>query len=296
MTETISISGRFKFSRAAGAIAVAVIASAALPAPSAVALAAKSVVRLAPHRAVYDMVLDENSERGGIANVRGRMVFEFAGSSCEGYTLNIRLVTQLTNRSGATTTTDLRSSSWEQGAGKQFRFNSTHYQNEKLTESASGNALRDKSGEGLAVDLSKPKPAKLRFSGNILFPTQHSVEILASALKGGRIVQAKIFDGSEQGQKLYTTTAFIGKQRPAGFKKPPLAPVENDEILDAIVSWPVTISYFDSDEAGEATPAYEMSFQLYENGVSRGITIDYGDFAIRGTMKSLEFFTLPKCD
>lgn len=296
MKASLSNSKWWKSNRSSGAIALAAICGAAFPATPAFSIAAKDVILLAPHRAVYDLALHENSKRDGVANVRGRMVFEFDGSSCDGYTLNIRLVTQLTNQSGGTTVTDLRSSSWEQGAGQSFRFKSTQYHDEKLTESSHGEAVRDATGEGVAVDVSKPKPAQLRYKGKILFPTQHSVEILNSARKGVRIVQAKIFDGSEQGKKLYETTAFIGKQQPAGHKKPIMRAVENDEALEKFVSWPVTISYFDIDAVGEAVPAYEMSFQLYANGVSRDIAIDYGDFAIRGSMKTLEFFTSPQCD
>lgn len=296
MTVSQSFSDWRKAKRIVGAITFAATCFLPLSATPAFSIAGKDAILLAPHRAVYDLALHESSKREGVANVRGRMVFEFDGSSCDGYTLNIRLVTELTNQSGNITVTDLRSSSWEQGKGESFRFKSTQYHDEKLTESSDGQAVREETGEGVAVDVLKPKPAQLRYTGKILFPTQHSVEILSSARKGSRIVQAKIFDGSEQGKKLYATTAFIGKQRPAGSKKPAMTPVENDEALDKIVSWPVTISYFDNETVGEAVPAYEMSFQLYANGVSRDIVIDYGDFAIRGSMKSLEFFTSSQCD
>ncbi len=273
----------------AGALAVALFGPAS-------ALVAKDAVRLAPHRAVYDMALDESSGRDAIIAVRGRMVFDFAGSSCDGYTLNIRLVTEMTNRSGNATVNDLRSSTWEHGSGEQFRFNTTHYRDKQLTEVASGKAARKAADQGVTVEVIRPEAEQLRYPGAILFPTQHSVEILSAALKGQRIVQAKIFDGSEQGKKLYSTTAFIGKQQPPGSKTQVLTRIKNDDKLNALDSWPVTISYFDGSSPGEETPAYELSFWLYANGVSRKIIINYGDFAIRGSLKSLEFFTPTKCD
>ena len=46
-----------------------------------VALAAP---KLLPHRAVYDLSLEQASDRSGINGITGRMVYEFAGSSCEG--------------------------------------------------------------------------------------------------------------------------------------------------------------------------------------------------------------------
>lgn len=269
---------------------------ATVPAGPVIALVAKDAVRLAPHRAVYDMALEESRGSDGIIAVRGRMVFDFAGSSCDGYTLNIRLVTEMTNQSGHATVNDLRSSTWEHGKGQQFRFNTTHYKDKRLAEVASGKAAKETADQGVTVNVVRPKAAKLRYPGSILFPTQHSVEILFAALTGQRIVQAKIFDGSEQGKKLYSTTAFIGKQQPPGSTKQVLTRIENDEKLTELESWPVTISYFDGSSSGEETPAYELSFWLYANGVSRKIVIDYGDFAIRGALKSLEFFTPATCD
>lgn len=282
--------------RWATVLTVITVGLTAAPVVPAFALAAKSAVKLVPHRAVYEMALDKSSGSDGIVAVRGRMVFDFAGSSCDGYTLNMRLVTEMTNRTGRATVNDLRSSTWEDGKGQVFRFNTTHYQDKQLAEVASGKAAKEAADQRVTVEVTKPEAAKLHYSGAILFPTQHSVEILSAAVEGKRIVQAKIFDGSEQGRKLYSATAFIGKLQPPGSKKHVLARIKNDERLSALESWPVTISYFDGAKPGEETPAYELSFRLYANGVSRKIVINYGDFAIRGSLKSLEFFTPPKCD
>ena len=50
---------------------------------------------LAPHRAVYDLELKNASDRSGITGMYGRMVYEFNGSACEGYTVSFRFVTQV---------------------------------------------------------------------------------------------------------------------------------------------------------------------------------------------------------
>ncbi|MFT2622066.1 EipB family protein, partial [Escherichia coli] len=57
--------------------------------------------------------------------------------------------------------------------------------------------------------------------------------------------------------------------------------------MKALKRWPVTVSYFDRDapqKDGEQTPVYAMSFELYENGVSRQLVLDYNDFVISGAM------------
>jgi hypothetical protein len=35
---------------------------------------------------------------------------------------------------------------------------------------------------------------------------------------------------------------------------------------------------------------------MFENGVSRKLTIDYGDFALQGTLKDLVFHEPSKCE
>ena len=71
------------------------------------AFAGKEPVKLTPHRAVYEMTLDEARSASGITGIDGRMVFEFTGSECDGYTLNMRMVTQMTDSQGQTNLTDL---------------------------------------------------------------------------------------------------------------------------------------------------------------------------------------------
>ena len=261
---------------------------------SSVAFVPGGAVNLVPHRAVYEMTLDQSRPASGVAGVQGRMVFEFAGSGCDGYTMNMRLVTRIEGETGRSSTTDLRSSTWEEGRGKRFRFNSSQYRGEKLEESTSGDAERAASRSDVDVQVSGPKPKELKVSGPVLFPTQHSLAILEAAKQGKSVLQARVYDGSGKGDKVYATTAFIGKPVKPGAKRPEKR-VKNDEALDKLVSWPVSISYFDNDEPGE-TPVYQLGFRFYENGISRDLVIDYGDFAIKGDLSSLELMPSQRCD
>jgi hypothetical protein len=38
-----------------------------------------------------------------------------------------------------------------------------------------------------------------------------------------------------------------------------------------------------------------LSFDLYENGISRALRLDYGDFVLAGEMSSLELLSQPEC-
>ena len=52
------------------------------------------------------------------------------------------------------------------------------------------------------------------------------------------------------------------------------------------------MSYFDkASKSGEQAPVYAIKFELYENGISRALVLDYNDFAISGELTSLECAT-----
>ncbi len=52
--------------------------------------------------------------------------------------------------------------------------------------------------------------------------------------------------------------------------------------------WPVEIAYFDPGEGnGEELPSYRITFKLYENGITRDLVMDYGDFSMTGRLVEL---------
>ena len=257
------------------------------------AFAGKEPSKLVPHRAIYEMSLDDARTASGITGIDGRMVFEFTGSECDGYSLNMRMVTQMTDSQGQTNLTDLRSSTWEQGDGQKFRFQSQQYLNDKLGDVTIGRASRETPGAAVKVKISQPSRGELDLSDKVLFPTQHSLALIDAAQSGQSLLQAQLYDGSEKGQKVYETTAIIGKQIAPGADQA-LEPVAKEKGLAELVSWPVSIGYFEP-KTGDLTPSYQIDFRLYANGVSRELLIDYGDVSIHGTLTSLEYLKAEAC-
>jgi hypothetical protein len=257
---------------------------------------ALSPTALAPHRAIYDMTLGKSRSGSSVSAVKGRMVYELTGSACEGYTQSMRFVTEMSSGEGASTTSDLRSSSWEDAAGTKFRFNSTQLRDDKEPETTSGDAKRDTFEAGLAVALSAPEKKSISLGGKTYFPVQHSIALLEAAKAGKPTFRADLYDGSEQGQKVYDTNSLIGGvAKPSMLKA--LAPIKNTEKLANLTAWPVSISYYElGSEKQDAVPVYELGFLYYENGVSRRLVIDYGEFAIRGDLAEITFFDPSKCD
>ena len=77
---------------------------------------------LAAHRAVYELKLAKTSGKGGAVAARGRILYDFSGSMCDGYKLEFRQVSELDNGEGKVTLSDLRSTTWEDGAAKAYQF------------------------------------------------------------------------------------------------------------------------------------------------------------------------------
>jgi hypothetical protein len=272
----------------------------ALAALLAVALAplpaAGEDITLAPHRAVYDMSLSAARGGSGVSAVSGRMVYELTGSMCAGYGQNMRFVTQMVNQGGTAILTDLRSSSWEEGSGKRFRFNSSQYRDEKATEITAGDAVRTNTADDVKVELTKPAKKELSLSSRVHFPVQHSIALLKAAAAGKSSFRADLFDGSEKGEKVYDTVSMIGRQKAAGANRA-LRQVKNANRLDAIPAWPVSIGYFEpGSDNSDQVPVYELSFLFFANGVSRKLYIDYGEFALNGTLTDIQFLPQAACE
>jgi hypothetical protein len=249
-------------------------------------------IMLAPHRAIYDLKLSQSHKRS-LEAVRGRIVYDFSGSACEGYALRFRQVTELDSGEGKAAVSDLRSTTWEDGEAKNFRFTSQNYLNDDIVDSVDGRAERRQ--DGVTVDLTKPATKKADL-GDVVFPAEHMRRVIAAARAAKTILELPIFDGSETGEKVYDTLTVIGHKLAPDEKKAN-DPTAREKTLASMPRWPVTISYFDKVKAdkGEQTPVYSIHFELLENGISRAVSLDYGDFSIVGDMTSLELKDAKPC-
>ncbi len=254
-------------------------------------------VKLAPHVAIYDLTLTSSRGKRSLEGVRGRIVYDFSGSACEGYALNFRQVTELDSGEGKVALSDLRTATWEEGEGKSFRFKSQNYMDSKQIGDVDGRA--DRGNSNVAVRLNKPEDKKFN-AGKVVFPTEHMRLLIEAAQAGKTLFEIAVFDGSESGEKIYQSLSVIGR-RIEPDKKPDNDAAAGKDSLDGLARWPVTISYFDKtekktdDQPSEQTPIYAITFEMYENGISRALRLDYGDFVIDGKMSSLEVKKASAC-
>lgn len=245
---------------------------------------------LAPHRAIYDLELASASERSGIDGMYGRMVYEFTGSACSGYSSTFRFVTAV-SMDGDERINDQRTKTFEDLTDGTFKFETRSYTGDTLNQDVSGEAKH----EDDSVDVTlEGKDGREVILGASRFPTEHMLDVVEHAKKGEHFFQTRIFDGSETGDKTLFATAVIGKENSNE------AGLDDDHAGDALKGenyWPVSIAYFNDEPVGDdELPVYRMSFELYENGISRNLTLDYGDFVLTGQLAKLDMLEQPKCN
>src|SRR5436190_18794617 len=209
------------------------------------------------HQALYELSLVKSRGSNSINSARGRILYNFSGSTCEGYTSEFRQVSELNSGEGKLTLSDLRSTSWEDAAGKSYRFKIDTRMND--ADAAPVDGMAERVGDHITVKLKQPVAKTFNLEGKIVFPTEQIQHIIAAARDGKSVLELMVYDGSDNGERVYNT----------------------------LTRWPVTVTYYDRDamaKDGEQTPVYAMSFELFEKGVALALMLDYNDFVISGAM------------
>ena len=254
---------------------------------------ADAAMPLASHRAAYEISLsdtDSNRPPSGQTPISasGLIAYEFRGSSCEGYASNFRQLTELQRNEGSPVSSDIRALTFEDGDGKNLRFQIDSQSSGEPAPAIVGSAARGDTG-GMTIKLTKPAAEKIDIGNGVLFPTQHIERILAKAREGGGTMEARVYDGSDTGKKVFATLTVIGKEATS-----PGRDAATAEALGKMRRWPVSVSYFD-EAAKDAPPEYVLSFDLYENGVSGTLKLDYGAFVLTAKLSKLEWLPTPTC-
>ena len=279
--------------RPGSALALLLLGGALVSAPA----SSLAMTPLVPHRAVYDLQLQDATEQSGISNMYGRMVYEFNGSACAGYTVSFRFVTKV-DGGEEVRTTDQQTTTFEDPNGN-FRFLTRSFTDDKLDKEVRGTA--HETDKGVSVNLEAPQKQSVDLT-KALFPTAHMIDVIDRARKGEKLFEARLFDGSDSGDKAMLTTTVIGsEQKPDSGQgdgqgsKEADAEAEKAGTLARSPYWPVTIAYFEDHSTGDATPTYRTSFKLYENGVTRDLTLDYGDFVLSAKLAKLDLYQADDC-
>jgi hypothetical protein len=278
------------------ALTVAVGAMSAVSGGRPAEAAAAASAPFLSHQALYELSLLKSRGSATINSVRGRILYNFSGSACEGYSSDFRQVSELDSGESKDTLSDLRSTSWEDGAGKSYRFKIDTRMND--TEPGVVDGIAERTGDHVTVKLKQPVAKTFTLDGSTVFPTEQIRRIIDAAREGKSVLELMVYDGSDTGEKVYNTLTVIGQPIPGDRAVSAPDPSTDSEAMKSLTRWPVTVSYYDHDakaSSGEQSPVYAMSFELYENGVSRSLVLDYNDFVIAGKVGKFDVKDAKPC-
>src|SRR6202051_124614 len=159
------------------------------------------------HQALYELRLVKSRGSNSINSVRGRILYNFSGSTCEGYTSEFRQVSELNSGEGKVTLSDLRSTSWEDADGKSYKFKIDTRMND--ADSSPVDGVAERIGDHITVKLTQPEAKTFTLDGSTVFPTEQIRRIIAAAREGNSLLELTVYDGSDNGQKVYNTLTVI---------------------------------------------------------------------------------------
>lgn len=238
---------------------------------------------LVPHVARYNLTRHRADSDSGVVAVKGRMEVRFE-ISCDGYRIDQYLGFRMLSDSDHQLEHLAYISSFEDALGRDYWFNTKTFEDRKLSEEIGGKASLKPSGEG-ETRYTRPSKAVEPLPEGTLFPIKHLEAIIDAAKIGQKSVRHTVFDGSTR-ENPFEISTFIGRSNLESTKA--LEPLKN------LAHWPVRLAYY-SVGAINPAPEFQMSADLFENGVIGDMVYDYGNFAIGVELDEVEVLPKPEC-
>ncbi|WP_081368768.1 cell envelope integrity EipB family protein [Granulibacter bethesdensis] len=237
---------------------------------------------MAAHRIHYDLTLD-GTPTGDVIGARGGMDYEVI-DACDGWATRQRLEMTISNRDGQDIQMVSDYTTWESKDGTHMRFHMRQTTDTAVSQETAGEASMNGFGQSGTIRYDLPRPMTKPIRAGTFFPMMHTAALLAAAENGIKFSALPLFDGtSADGVQDTFVVALDWKKS---------VPVEINLLKD-MPSAKVLVSFFDTDKA-RIEPAYQAGMRYWLNGVADDLTMNFGDFKLKGSIAS--FKSLPhKC-
>lgn len=245
-------------------------------------------IDIAPHRALYSMALGSTKSNSGVVGATGTMTYVW-GETCDGWTVEQRYKLRMQYAESSEVEIISNYVTWESKDGLRYRFNERKMRNGEVDEEVRGEATLEGPGKAGSAVFTRPKQQTLELPAGTIFPTAHTILILDRAVAGEQFVSKNVFDGASE-ETAVQVSAFIGQElkHDSGTDNGPKSPLVERP------SWRIRLAFFSADQKSEK-PDYELGMRLYDNGVSRDMLLDYGDFAVKAKLDEIEALPKPNC-
>lgn len=247
---------------------------------------AARAAEIVPHHALYSMSLGRATGDAGVTSASGTMAYQW-GETCDGWTIEQRYRLKMGYAESPDVSIASNFVTWEAKDGLRYRFNQKETRNGTDNEEIRGSAKLDGPGQGGTADFEQPEGKNFKLPPAALFPSAHTIFLIDKAQAGENFVSRHVFDGA-------TAEGAVLVSAVIGAKVEPDAEAAKKSPLLNRPGWRVRLAFFPADPKAEK-PDYELGMLLLDNGVSRDMVIDYGDYAIRAKLDDIEAVAKPRC-
>ena len=208
-----------------------------------------------------------------MSSVRGRILYDFSGSACEGYALQFRQVSELDSGEGKVIAERPARHHLGRRRGQAVPLPLAELPRREAARRGrrAGRAGRRRAS---AVELTQAGRQEAR-SRRPIWCSRPSTCAASSPrrARARRCSQVSVYDGSETGEKVYDTLTVIGKPIAPGCAEARRRRGRAGCVrrLDALAGDDQLFRQGAAAAAGEQTPVYAITFELYENGISRAL-------------------------
>ena len=165
--------------------------------------------------------------------------------------------------------------------GRRLSFDMTQVSNGVVAAQLQGEAATDAQGRS-HVRYAAPRRMVVGLPPGTLFPMAHTAAIIRAARAGAKNLSAPLFDGTSADGAQDTYVTILSRQA---------APSPSDDPgLAALASSRVDIAFF-ARTPQTITPDYESSMRYFDNGVADQLSMNFGGFTMKGTLRTL---SIPK--
>jgi len=176
---------------------------------------------------------------------------------------------------------------WESKDGLRYRFNQKETRNKATDDEIRGSARLAGPGQGGLVTFEEPAGKSFALPPGTVFPSAHTILLIDRATAGDTFVARQLLDGTSVGGAALVSSVIGPKVEPDA------TAAKQSPLLDH-PGWRVRLAFFPADQKKE-TPDYELGMLLLDDGVSRNMVIDYGDYAIGVKLTDIEAAAKPNC-
>ena len=256
--------------------------------------AVAGAANLVPHRAYYTLEAARLDDSSGISQINGKLAYEITGSACEGYSVSYRIANRYVQNEGVAQVSDLQLTSYESGDGLELDLRQKQFTNAKLDQESRIKVKKPKVGAAGEGEIAAQDTKAFTLDPSAIFPTDFQRQLLAAAERGETRHNAVVYEGSEA-EKALRAISFIGAKKQVSQISDPTT----DKALSKLAQeayWPVTVSYYSADAQGDDPPVYQATFNMLDNGISTDLLMDYGGYALKGTLSKLELLKQDSCN